>query len=70
MEKQARGRSVVVVFGSFVLHSLSMGLATSFGVIYKELVIFFEVGEGEIGFIPSLYTGLLLGTGKRHLLCI
>ena len=66
MGMQARIRSGLIIFGSFYLHNISMGLASSFGVIYKELVIVFEVGEGSIGWIPSLFTGLLLGAGKKH----
>ena len=68
MRKQARVRQFKVVFGSFVLHILSMGVSQSFGVIYKELLTAFEVGESEIGWIASLFSGLLLGTGKSHYL--
>ena len=57
-------RQVVLVFASFVLHFLHMGIPQSFGVIYSELVSVFEVGEGEIGWIASLFTGMLLGAGK------
>ena len=55
---------LVLVFGSFVLHFLSTGISQSFGVMYSELVSVFEIGEGEIGFVASLFTGLLLGTGE------
>ena len=68
MGKQTRFRKVVIVFGSFILHILSMGVSQSFGVIYKELLIAFEVAESEIGWIPSLFSGLLLGTGKPYIL--
>ena len=58
------GRHVILVFGSFVLHFLSMGISQSFGVIYSELLNVFEVEESKIGWIASLFAGLLLGTGK------
>ena len=57
-------RQLVLVFGSFVLHFLSTGISQSFGVIYSELTSVFEIGEGETGLVASLFTGLLLGTGK------
>ena len=57
-------RQVVLVFASFVLHFLHMGIPQSFGVIYSELVSVFEVGEGQIGWVASLFTGMLLGTGQ------
>ena len=58
------------MFGSFVFHFLILGIPQSFGVIYSEIVSAFELGEGEIGWIPSLYTGMLFGTGKYVQTCI
>ena len=61
---------MTIVFASFILYMLSMGVSQSFGVIYKELLTHFKVAESEIGWIPSLYTGLLHGTGRSEsLLC-
>ena len=54
---------VSLVFGSFVLHFLSIGISQSFGVIYGELLTVFEVEESEVGWVTSLFTGLLFGTG-------
>ena len=64
MKKMRRIRQIVVVFVVFILYMLSMGISQSFGIIYKELLTAFEVTESEIGWIPSLFSGLLLGTGK------
>ena len=61
---------MTIVFVSFILYMLSMGASQSFGVIYKELLIYFKVAESEIGWIPSLYTGLLHGTGMSESLFI
>ena len=55
---------VALVSGSFVLHFLSVGIPFSFGVIYNEIASVFELGDGETGWVPSLFSGLLLGTGK------
>ena len=55
---------VALVSGSFVLHFLCVGIPFSFGVIYNEIASVFELGDGETGWVPSLFSGLLLGTGK------
>ena len=56
-------RHVLLVLGSFVLHFLYFGIPQSFGVIYSELVSVFDEGEGEIGWVASLYPGVLRGAG-------
>ena len=60
----AVSRQLVLVFSSFILHFLSIGISQSFGVIYSELISVFEIGKGETAWVASLFTGLLLGTGK------
>ena len=45
-------RQVVLVFASFVLHFLHMGIPQSFGVIYSELVSFLRWGRGRLAGWP------------------
>ena len=60
-------RSVVrrffLVLGSFILHFICIGVPTSFGVLYNELATAFDMSDGEMGWVASLFTGLLLGSG-------
>ena len=57
-------RRLFLVLGSFVLHFLCIGIPQSFGILYSELASVFELGDGEMGWVASLFTGLLFGTGK------
>ena len=57
-------RRLFLALGSFILHFICIGIPTSFGVLYNELSSAFELGDGEMGWIASLFTGLLFGAGK------
>ena len=50
--------------GSFVYHMIFMGIPQSFGVMYSELLAAYDIGEGELGWVASVYTGFFLGTSK------
>ena len=41
-----------------------MGIPQSFGVMYSELLAAYDIGEGELGWVASVYTGFFLGTSK------
>ena len=58
------GSSVVLLVGSFILHFIGLGLSQSFGIIFSELLTFFDSGKSETSWIASLNFGLFLGCGK------
>ena len=57
-------RRLFLILGSFILHFICIGIPTSFGILYNELSSAFELGDGEMGWIASLFRGLLFGSGK------
>ena len=58
------GSSAVLLVGNFILHFIGLGLSQSFGIIYSELLTFFDSGKSETSWIASLNFGLFLGCGK------
>lgn len=58
------GSSAVLLVGSFILHFIGLGLSQSFGIIYSELITFFDSGKSETSWIASLNSGLFLACGK------
>ncbi|XP_046328461.2 monocarboxylate transporter 9-like [Haliotis rufescens] len=48
----------VVVFSSFGIHAIFHGLALSFGVIFAELVDYFNTGRGETAWVGSIVFGV------------
>ena len=58
------GSSAILLVGSFILHFIGLGLSQSFGIIYSELLTFFDSGKSETSWIASLNSGLFLGCGK------
>ena len=63
-EMKTIGSSAVLLVGSFILHFNGLGLSQSFGIIYSELLTFFDSGKSETSWIASLNSGLFLGCGK------
>ena len=57
-------RRLFLVFGSFIIYVVCIGIPLSFGVFYNELSSVFDLGDGEMGWVASLFTGILFGTGK------
>ncbi|XP_033759849.1 monocarboxylate transporter 9-like [Pecten maximus] len=55
--------NVSIIFSSFGMYFLSMGMVTSFGVMYSALRDQFGSGASETSWVASLSSGLLLVTG-------
>ena len=64
IEMKTIGSSAVLLVGNFILHFIGLGLSQSFGIIYSELLTFFDSGKSETSWIASLNSGLFLGCGK------
>lgn len=53
----------VVVFASFMIHFIADGCAFSFGVLYTELLDYFQDSRGKTAWVGSLFVSVPLLTG-------
>ena len=53
----------VVVLGSFVAHMIADGASFSFGVLYAELLSYFNESRGKTALVGSLFVSVPLITG-------
>ena len=53
----------VVVFASFMIHFIADGCAFSFGVLYTELLDYFQDSKGKTAWVGSLFVSVPLLTG-------
>ena len=53
----------VVVFASFVIQSLTIGITYTFGILFVELLDVFDAGESTTAWIGSIQPALLYMTG-------
>ena len=53
----------VVCFGAFMLQALTLGVTYTFGILFVELLDFFESGQAETAWIGSIQPCLLYFTG-------
>ena len=53
----------LVVFASFVLQTLSIGVTYTFGILLSELMSFFNASESTLAWIGSIQAALLYFTG-------
>ena len=58
------GYGWVVVVASFLLQTVSGGIAFSVAVYFVEFLETFKGGKGETAWVGSINTGLLFGAGK------
>ena len=54
----------VVCFGSFMLQALTIGITYTFGIIFVELLEYFDTTEAEASWIGSIQPCLLYFTGE------
>ncbi len=57
------GYGWVVVFGSFIVHMLVLGIQYSFGVIFVELLEEFDSARDAVAWVGSMCLGFQLGMG-------
>lgn len=55
------GYGWIVVFGSFLVHFLVLGLVYSFGVFYSEYLQYFNGNASDIAWIGSIGVGMMAG---------
>lgn len=53
----------LVVFGSFMIHVFADGVTYSFGVMFSELMRYFNTSKGFTSWIASIMVGVTLGSG-------
>ena len=53
----------VIVTGSFVIYFITLGTSQSIGVIYSDLLKYFNRGKGETAWLPSLFSGMMFLMG-------
>ena len=58
------GYGWIVVVASFLMQTISGGLAFSVGVYFVEFLETFKEGAGNTAWTGSINTGLLFGAGK------